>query len=140
MTKQRPKEYEWSSHVSYTRALEDYCDALEGQLQEQEPKVDMCRIAQFKLDSLLNDGFVVNGYAIERRNGDLVTRGFITDGGMVCWWFERDHEPMSPPQRQPLPHEQAKALVAKYGNDPLNLVFQTEAAHGIEAKLKEKNT
>ena len=35
-------------------------------------------------------------------------------------------------QRQPLTHEQAKALVAKYGNDPLNLVFQTEAAHNIK--------
>jgi len=34
-------------------------------------------------------------------------------------------------QRKPLTHEQAKALVAKYGDDPLNLVFQTEAAHGI---------
>jgi len=35
-------------------------------------------------------------------------------------------------QRKPLTHIQAKALVAKYGNDPLNLVFQTEAAHGIK--------
>jgi hypothetical protein len=33
-----------------------------------------------------------------------------------------------------LTHEQAKALVNKYGRDPLNLVFQTEA------KLKEKNS
>ena len=35
-------------------------------------------------------------------------------------------------QRKPLTHIQAKELVAKYGNDPLNLVFQTEAAHGIK--------
>ena len=35
-------------------------------------------------------------------------------------------------QRRPLTHIQAKELVAKYGNDPLNLVFQTEAAHGIK--------
>jgi hypothetical protein len=41
---------------------------------------------------------------------------------------------IAPPQRQRLTHEQAKALVAKYGNDPLNLVFQTEAAHGIGGK------
>jgi hypothetical protein len=48
-------------------------------------------------------------------------------GESECW------NPLytAPPQRQPLPHEQAKALVTKYGNDPLNLVFQTEAAHGI---------
>jgi hypothetical protein len=32
-----------------------------------------------------------------------------------------------------LTHEQAKAFVAKYGNDPLNLVFQAEAV------MKEKN-
>jgi len=29
-------------------------------------------------------------------------------------------------------HGQAKALVLKYGNDPLNLVFQVELAHGIK--------
>ena len=34
-------------------------------------------------------------------------------------------------QRKPLTHIQAKKLVSKYGDDPLNLVFQTEAAHGI---------
>ena len=69
---------------------------------EQEPKVNMCRVAQFKLDALQVEGFVVNGYAIERRNDSVVKRGFITDGGMVCWWFDRDHEPISPPKRQPL--------------------------------------
>ena len=37
-----------------------------------------------------------------------------------------------PEQRKPLTHIQAKALVAKYGNDLLKLVFQTEAAHGIK--------
>jgi hypothetical protein len=25
----RPKEHEYVSHVAYTRALEEYCDALE---------------------------------------------------------------------------------------------------------------
>ena len=34
--------------------------------------------------------------------------------------------------REPLSHAQAKALVLKYGNDPLNLVFQVELAHGIK--------
>lgn len=36
-----------------------------------------------------------------------------------------------PVAREPLSHAQAKALVLKYGNDPLNLVFQVELAHGI---------
>lgn len=35
-------------------------------------------------------------------------------------------------ERKPLTHIQAKELVAKYGNDLLKLVFQTEAAHGIK--------
>ena len=34
--------------------------------------------------------------------------------------------------RKPLSHAQAKALVLKYSNDPLNLVFQVELAHGIK--------
>ena len=37
-----------------------------------------------------------------------------------------------PVAREPLSHAQAKALVLKYGNDPLNLVFQVELAHGIK--------
>ena len=37
-----------------------------------------------------------------------------------------------PVAREPLSHAQAKALVLKYGNDPLNLVFQVELAQGIK--------
>ena len=32
---------------------------------------------------------------------------------------------------EPLTHAQAKALVLKYGNDPLHLVLQVERHHGI---------
>ena len=32
----------------------------------------------------------------------------------------------------PLTHAQAKALVSRYGNDPLHLVYQVEVAHGIK--------
>ena len=35
-------------------------------------------------------------------------------------------------EREPLTHAQAKALVLKYGNDPLHLVYQVEVAHGIK--------
>ena len=41
-----------------------------------------------------------------------------------------------PVGRVPLTHAQAKALVLKYGNDPLHLVYQVEAAHGIKGKTK----
>ena len=37
-----------------------------------------------------------------------------------------------PVAREPLTHAQAKALVLKYGNDPLHLVYQVELAHGIK--------
>ena len=104
---------------------------------EQEPEVDMCRVAQFKLDSLRDEGFVVNGYAIERRNDSAVTRGFITDGGMVCWWFDRDHEPMSPPKRQPLTEAEILKLGSKanisHDKTVCDVYFARaiEAAHGI---------
>ena len=32
----------------------------------------------------------------------------------------------------PMSHAQAKALVLKYGNDPLHLVLQVERHHGIK--------
>lgn len=35
---------------------------------------------------------------------------------------------------EPLTHAQAKALVSKYGNDLLHLVYQVEVAHGITQK------
>jgi hypothetical protein len=44
----------------------------------------------------------------------------------------RDLPPPQPVAREPLTHAQAKALVSKYGNDPLHLVYQVEAAHGIK--------
>ena len=37
-----------------------------------------------------------------------------------------------PVGRVPLTHAQAKALVSRYGNDPLHLVYQVEVAHGIK--------
>jgi len=37
-----------------------------------------------------------------------------------------------PVVREPMTHAQAKALVSKYGNDPLHLVYQVEVAHGIK--------
>ena len=37
-----------------------------------------------------------------------------------------------PVAREPLTHDKAKTLVAKYGNDPLHLVLQVERHHGIK--------
>ena len=52
-------------------------------------KPNMCRIAQFKLDTLKAEGFVVNGYAIQRAShAGGWQRGFITEGGMVGWWAD----------------------------------------------------
>jgi hypothetical protein len=39
MTNQRPKEHEYASYVSYGRALEDYCNALEGQQAQPEEQI-----------------------------------------------------------------------------------------------------
>lgn len=37
-----------------------------------------------------------------------------------------------PVARKPMTHDEAKTLVAKYGNDPLHLVLQVERHHGIK--------
>ena len=49
-------------------------------------------------------------------------------------------QPTQPVAQEPLSHAQAKALVLKYGNDPLNLVFQVELAHGIKGGQHGPNT
>jgi hypothetical protein len=46
--------------------------------------------------------------------------------------YDRANAAPQPVAREPLTHAQAKALVSKYGNDPLHLVYQVEAAHGIK--------
>ena len=92
---------EWSSSYQYIDAVEDVRKALAQPVQPATVAVDMSRIAQYKLDELTKQGFVVNGYAIERRAGDLVNRGFITGSGMVCWWWRDDDVPVAVKVAQP---------------------------------------
>lgn len=57
-------------------------------------------VAQGKLDSLLNDGHRITGYAFERTRDDgTVQHGFITYGGLVGWW----HPPSTLPEKQRQP-------------------------------------
>lgn len=48
---------------------------------------EFSRIAQRKLDEKLEEGFQVNGYAIQRDS----TRGFIDSAGFVGWWTPGVH-------------------------------------------------
>ena len=73
---------------------------------------------------------------------DLLVRAYLGDCGpqanrvysfvtaVLAKWGQPAPAPQ-PVALEPLSHAQAKALVLKYGNDPLNLVFQVELAHGI---------
>lgn len=47
----------------------------------------MSALSLRKLDSLIADGYRVNGVAIRRDGpGKIPKQGFITDHGMVGWW------------------------------------------------------
>lgn len=47
----------------------------------------MSGVALRKLDSLLDDGYRINGVAIRRdQDGPLPKQGFVTDHGLVGWW------------------------------------------------------
>ena len=71
------------------QALKAELAALKAQRVPMSEKPNMCRIAQFKLDTLKAEGFVVNGYAIQRASpAGGWQRGFITEGGMVGWWAD----------------------------------------------------
>lgn len=50
----------------------------------------------------------------------------------ACPHCGKPRNALQPVEREPLTHAQAKALVSKYGNDPLHLVYQVEVAHGIK--------
>ena len=66
--------------------------------------------------------------ADETRTGELGCEGYILPisfaRAVLAEWG-------TPTAGEPLTHAQAKALVLKYGNDPLHLVLQVERAHGI---------
>lgn len=51
------------------------------------PVANFNYVASKKLDELLQDGFHINGVSIQKEIDGHLRRGFITDGGMVCWWY-----------------------------------------------------
>ena len=58
--------------MGYAEGFNDACG---------KPTIKMTNIAQQKLDHLIQQGYTINGYAIER-SGE---RGLITIDGKVCW-------------------------------------------------------
>lgn len=51
------------------------------------PDCRMKHTALRKLDSLLEEGYRINGVAIRReRSGLIPQQGFVTNHGMVGWW------------------------------------------------------
>ena len=58
--------------------------------QQAEP---MCRIAKVKLADLIERGHSVCGVMIEKTHSDgKVTRGAVSNGGMVIWWHPESME------------------------------------------------
>ena len=71
-----------------TAFVDDYVEGMQQTSPQAEP-VNMCRVAQFKLDELKKQGYQVNGYAIQKMgSGNLWHRGMVNEGGMVCWWHD----------------------------------------------------
>ena len=113
-------------------------------------------------DEQIDEIHLANSDAYERGDVEYESHGFaraveahhgIKEGGQParaaeplfpfrhgCKWCGKtpvcEHTPQpiqtQPVARGPLTHAQAKALVLKYGNDPLHLVYQVEVAHGIK--------
>jgi len=52
--------------------------------------VTLERISERKLKDLQDRGYVIDGYAIKKVEGTNVDRGFITEQGLVGWWFNKD--------------------------------------------------
>ena len=73
--------------------------------------------------------------ADETRTGEPGREGYILPisfaRAVLAKWGQTAPQPV---EREPLTHAQAKALVSKYGNDLLHLVYQVEVAHGITQK------
>ena len=95
--------------------------------------IEMSRIAQYKLDVLIQVGYIVNGYAVERRHVDRVIRGLVTEGGKVCWWH--DDEPVgvvevAQPAQEPWPHEDTAYRPGGLAQPEQEAVYQYQLANG----------
>lgn len=69
------------------------------------PELSFAGIAARKLDDLKAQGYMVDGYSIQHT--ETKQRGFITSGGFVGWWVNKDHvqpgtEPVAPQGRDEL--------------------------------------
>ena len=75
MTKKRPNEFESASHVSYARALEDYCSALENNEIEGISRdaliVNLMREHKINKHLARNCAVVVMQMLYEKRNVSL---------------------------------------------------------------------
>ena len=56
--------------------------------QPQEAAPEFTRVAKGKLDSLIAEGYEINGYSFEKMQSDgSAKHGFVTCGGLVGWWY-----------------------------------------------------
>ncbi len=68
----------------------DTTDALDALIAAQPtPEPSFAGIAARKLADLQSQGYEVNGYSIQ--HAETKQRGFITTGGFVGWWVNKDH-------------------------------------------------
>jgi hypothetical protein len=115
----RPSESDYTSHVAYTRALEEYCDWL------VQPAQEPCGW-QFYQDGKWHNGMETNNHRANTERAGIPVR---------------DVYPA--PQRKPLTDEQRQELMSKAWNKWLSrkddgrlfawdFSFEVEAAHGIK--------
>jgi hypothetical protein len=118
MTNQRPKEHDYASYVSYGRALEDYCDALEGQLQEQKPVAWM--------------------YTSKWRGNERFITHFQTD--LSTYKAEEVWPLYTTPPRREWAGLTREELIEIHNQKDWDITYGWDYEQAIEAKLKEKNT
>jgi hypothetical protein len=135
----RPIESDYTSHVAYTRALEEYCDAF-AQPAPLEKFCDSncvwtdhhpdCNLAQPERE--LNTLSVCEDIQQLCINGELPFH--FED---VCDWIEKE-KILSPPQRKPLTNQQIEAIHQStwvQSTATLNdFARAIEAAHGIKGE------
>lgn len=86
------------------------------------PEPSFAGIAARKLDDLKAQGYMVDGYSIQ--HAETKQRGFITSGGFVGWWVNKDHV-------QPTPEP-----VALQGRDEFQEWLEREQPAGCVADME----
>ena len=100
---------------------------------------EFSHVAKLKLQTLLDRGYRITGYALEKpQTGALPVRGFINHGGFVGWWMGDEPTPDAPksPEDVPVALPEPVAQLWQHGETGRTRVLMPDAVTDCDAQWR----